>query len=173
MTRTRPPGRVLAWRARHNVRQAPRKLPGPARHARTTKNPAAMTTSRVSRHRRKPSELLAIPSERRGLTGSGWISARNVWRREGDSNPRYPLGVYTLSRRASSTTRAPLLISLLKASTHWKAPQRYNNICILPNCHVFSSRLGYLWQTLPKGALMGVVVDSTEQDCVNQYRSAG
>ena len=29
-------------------------------------------------------------------------------RREGDSNPRYPLGVYTLSRRASSTTRASL-----------------------------------------------------------------
>ena len=32
-------------------------------------------------------------------------------RREGDSNPRYPLGVYTLSRRASSTTRASLLIN--------------------------------------------------------------
>ena len=35
---------------------------------------------------------------------------RLVQRREGDSNPRYPLGVYTLSRRASSTTRAPLLV---------------------------------------------------------------
>ena len=35
---------------------------------------------------------------------------RLVLRREGDSNPRYPLGVYTLSRRASSTTRAPLLV---------------------------------------------------------------
>ena len=34
----------------------------------------------------------------------------NLLRREGDSNPRYPLGVYTLSRRASSTTRAPLLV---------------------------------------------------------------
>ncbi len=32
-----------------------------------------------------------------------------ILRREGDSNPRYPLGVYTLSRRASSTTRASLL----------------------------------------------------------------
>ena len=30
-------------------------------------------------------------------------------RRERDSNPRYPLGVYTLSRRASSTTRASFL----------------------------------------------------------------
>ena len=29
-------------------------------------------------------------------------------RRERDSNPRYTLGVYTLSRRASSTTRASL-----------------------------------------------------------------
>ena len=30
-------------------------------------------------------------------------------RKEGDSNPRFPLGEYTLSRRASSTTRAPFL----------------------------------------------------------------
>ncbi len=29
-------------------------------------------------------------------------------RREGDSNPRDAFGVYTLSRRASSTTPAPL-----------------------------------------------------------------
>ena len=34
-------------------------------------------------------------------------------RREGDSNPRYPLGVYTLSRRASSTTRASLLMQYI------------------------------------------------------------
>ena len=33
----------------------------------------------------------------------------NGLRKEGDSNPRYPLGVYTLSRRASSTTRASFL----------------------------------------------------------------
>ena len=32
-------------------------------------------------------------------------------RRERDSNPRYAFGVYTLSRRASSTTRAPLLFN--------------------------------------------------------------
>ena len=32
-------------------------------------------------------------------------------RSEGDSNPRYAFGVYTLSRRASSTTRASLLCS--------------------------------------------------------------
>ncbi len=34
----------------------------------------------------------------------------SIPRREGDSNPRYALGVYTLSRRASSTTRASLQI---------------------------------------------------------------
>ncbi|MEY2704543.1 MAG: hypothetical protein RL407_605 [Bacteroidota bacterium] len=27
-----------------------------------------------------------------------------------DSNPRYPFGVYTLSRRAPSTTRTPLCL---------------------------------------------------------------
>ena len=32
-----------------------------------------------------------------------------IQRRERDSNPRYTFGVYTLSRRASSTTRASLL----------------------------------------------------------------
>ena len=32
-------------------------------------------------------------------------------RKEGDSNPRFPLGEYTLSRRASSATRAPFLLS--------------------------------------------------------------
>ena len=36
------------------------------------------------------------------------MSYGNLMRREGDSNPRNALGVYTLSRRASSTTRAPL-----------------------------------------------------------------
>ena len=35
-------------------------------------------------------------------------------RRDGDSNPGYPFGVYTLSRRASSTTRAPLLFGAQK-----------------------------------------------------------
>src|SRR5690606_29126466 len=31
-----------------------------------------------------------------------------AWRRGRDSNPRYPFGVYALSRRAPSTTRTPL-----------------------------------------------------------------
>ena len=39
----------------------------------------------------------------------GLIHIRKSLRREGDSNPRNPFGVYTLSRRASSTTRASLL----------------------------------------------------------------
>src|SRR5699024_702884 len=33
----------------------------------------------------------------------------NPWRTEGDSNPRYAMNVYTLSRRAPSTTRPPVL----------------------------------------------------------------
>ena len=42
-------------------------------------------------------------------------------RRDGDSNPGNPFGVYTLSRRASSTTRA----SLLTPKTHFLGyPQR-------------------------------------------------
>ena len=38
------------------------------------------------------------------------VSGFFIQRRKRDSNPRYPLGVYTLSRRASSTTRASLLL---------------------------------------------------------------
>ena len=47
-------------------------------------------------------------------------------RRERDSNPRNTFGVYTLSRRASSTTRASLLISgytilsFLKSGANYK-----------------------------------------------------
>jgi hypothetical protein len=33
---------------------------------------------------------------------------QTVWRRERDSNPRYAINVYTLSRRAPSTARPPL-----------------------------------------------------------------
>ena len=40
-----------------------------------------------------------------------WRPFKAYWRRERDSNPRYPLGVYTLSRRASSTTRASFLVN--------------------------------------------------------------
>ena len=37
-------------------------------------------------------------------------------RKEGDSNPRFPLGEYTLSRRASSATRAPFQFRSTKLS---------------------------------------------------------
>ena len=42
-----------------------------------------------------------------------WLIALGLdrtWRRGWDSNPRYPLGAHTLSRRAPSTTRTPLRI---------------------------------------------------------------
>ena len=38
------------------------------------------------------------------------ISLHDIQRRLRDSNPRYPLEVYTLSRRAPSTTRTSLLL---------------------------------------------------------------
>ena len=40
----------------------------------------------------------------------------DLLRKEGDSNPRYAFDVYTLSRRASSATRAPFLF-LAEAET--------------------------------------------------------
>ena len=50
-----------------------------------------------------------------------------LWRTEGDSNPRYALNVYTLSRRAPSTTRPPVrcasFLNLLRKTT-----ARYSNI---------------------------------------------
>jgi hypothetical protein len=35
-----------------------------------------------------------------------------ITRRDRDSNPGYPFGIHTLSRRAPSTTRPPLLLLL-------------------------------------------------------------
>ncbi len=46
------------------------------------------------------------------------------WRSGRDSNPRYAFGVYSLSRRAPSTTRPPLRIALelrpLAARDHFR-----------------------------------------------------
>ena len=54
---------------------------------------------------------------------------RIILRRGGDSNPGNPLGVYSLSRRASSTTPAPLL-SVRKGNNYFQ---------ILPKIAVFPS----------------------------------
>ena len=48
-------------------------------------------------------------------------------RRDRDSNPGYPFGVYTLSRRASSTTRAPLLFSECKNRTNFQNQQIFES----------------------------------------------
>ena len=53
--------------------------------------------------------LVQIFSESSSLKQAWTRSLGKALRREGDSNPRNPFGVYTLSRRASSTTRASLL----------------------------------------------------------------
>jgi hypothetical protein len=42
--------------------------------------------------------------------GGRWPPSLWIWRRERDSNPRYAIHVYTLSRRAPSTTRTSLRI---------------------------------------------------------------
>ena len=56
-------------------------------------------------------------------------------RRDGDSNPGYPLGVYTLSRRASSTTRASLLTTpfrnRLQITKKMQATSVFRHKCIL------------------------------------------
>jgi hypothetical protein len=62
-------------------------------------------------------------------------------RRDGDSNPRYPLGAYTLSRRASSTTRASLLIMYAAFKTGRKIRKYfYKTTCyeISPASDLFS-----------------------------------
>ena len=52
-----------------------------------------------------------------------------VWRRERDSNPRYGVTAYSLSRRAPSTTRPPLLFlcsSLMPYIAHMIRGYRYH-----------------------------------------------
>jgi hypothetical protein len=59
---------------------------------------------------KNPWNLLAeFNSARTTKTAAGGeISQNENWRRERDSNPRYPFGVCTLSRRVPSTTRPSL-----------------------------------------------------------------
>ena len=53
------------------------------------------------------------------------ISSQKILRKEGDSNPRYVFDVYTLSRRASSATRAPVL-----ETTSYKTGASYKKFAI-------------------------------------------
>ena len=59
---------------------------------------------------KKPWNLLAEFNSARttNLAACGEKSEKSNWRRERDSNPRYPFGVCTLSRRVPSTTRPSL-----------------------------------------------------------------
>src|SRR5688572_26676384 len=71
--------------------------------------------------RLKDHETAASSRASDGMVGASWpvarlcaaslqqeTSAGGRWRSGWDSNPRYAFGVYTLSRRAPSTTRPPL-----------------------------------------------------------------
>ena len=53
---------------------------------------------------------------------------KNILRRGRDSNPRYPFGVYTLSRRAPSTTRPPLPASIERFSICWLKSEAKNTL---------------------------------------------
>lgn len=53
--------------------------------------------------------LLEISEKVKKKPCKSMIARFFLLRRERDSNPRYPFEVYTLSRRAPSTTRTPLL----------------------------------------------------------------
>ena len=56
----------------------------------------------------------------RGVVRAGNVThSESEWRMGRDSNPRYPFGVHTLSRRARSTTPAP--IRLKKRTNWWRA----------------------------------------------------
>ena|GEM_PF-6499322 len=59
-------------------------------------------------------------------------------RRKRDSNPRYALDVYTLSRRASSTTRAPLL-SKTNAKYEKKITRNFLRPQIYDFCFIYAS----------------------------------
>ena len=80
-----------------------------------------MTTSRVSRHRRRPSELPAIPSERRGLTGRAG-SQRGMC--GGERGIRTPEGLLTLTRFPGVR---------LKPLIHLSGIRHYNKGC--DACH--------------------------------------
>src|SRR5690606_31517869 len=54
-----------------------------------------------------------------------------LWRTEGDSNPRYAIHVYTLSRRAPSTARPPVLILAYLCDKIKRSPPFYQNLAIL------------------------------------------
>ena len=72
--------------------------------------------------RRHPVQVFCFSRVRKQASFLG--SLQNPLRRDGDSNPGNPFGVYTLSRRASSTTRASLQPHILRGTIHNRL-QRY------------------------------------------------
>src|SRR3954451_5907088 len=67
-------------------------------------------------------------------------------RRVRDSNPRYPLGVYTLSRRAPSTTRTTLLFRAAKITVIPSAPENFFSIIGRNISYLFSLYIFYFSQ---------------------------
>ena len=76
-----------------------------------------------------------------------FLSPRNLHlRRERDSNPRNAFGVYTLSRRASSTTRAPLLSTRFHLG---QSPKCATKVAIYPHSAKYPSIRYPLRSSLP------------------------
>ena len=105
-------------------------------------------------------------------------------RREGDSNPRTGFAGYTLSRRASSATRAPLLcVSGCKITTfilHWQEKDRIfisrkHQLRHAKQPHYLpTNRLLFYWQTARRGKMRKTVDSVTSHICssLTPYASA-
>src|ERR1700754_863501 len=92
----------------------------------------AMTLPATPRHPSRPLPLLPSgPGGVYGLSSRGDRQGHHKdvqnWRRERDSNPRYVISVYTLSRRAPSTTRTPLHTRTSSSPASCPAKKRKDN----------------------------------------------
>src|SRR3954463_5913310 len=91
-----------------------------------------MTLPATPRHPSRPLPLLPSgPGGVYGLSSRGDRQGHHKdvwnWRRERDSNPRYVISVYTLSRRAPSTTRTPLHTGTSSSPASCPAKKRKDN----------------------------------------------
>ena len=108
------------------------------------KMPPRMPRSVRTSHTRK-----ARSSERACKRKTGTVSRacrHSNWRRSGDSNPRYPCGVYSLSRRAPSASRSKTRCACLHFAIPYcrdrcgchacmHAFARVRQIVHMPKCH--------------------------------------
>lgn len=100
-------------RCRTGGRRMIRNRPDRTARGRISPRPGAATV-RFAPQDTPPARIHSVrrthTNEKPRRNSAGLLTDRSdIWRKRRDSNPRYPFEVYALSRRASSTTRAPLL----------------------------------------------------------------